>query len=161
MLLWQFTVAIKSDPVVSQGGGKMSKEERQPHCNKYDVEMAKITRDIEKSANLRANLKTIFKYGTQTVLLVCIMFCTWRITGTLPEILTQMSEVIKEWRMAESVHYIVTIIFAIVICLQRKRLKRFTIKTGDMRHKIEYNDSVNVRSGLDPDGTSIDDENED
>ena len=123
--------------------------------------MAKITRDIEKSANLRANLKTIFKYGTQIALLVCIMFCTWRITGTLPEILNQTSKVIREWRVAEIVHCIVTIVFAIVIWIQRIRLKRFTIKAGDMRHKIEYNDFVNDRSGLDPDGTSTDDEKED
>lgn len=139
----------------------MSSAEQHPQYNQYDVEMAKISRDIEKSANLRTNLKTIFKYSTQIVLLLCIMICTWRITGTLPEILDRLAEVIREWRMAEIVHGVVTIIFAIVIWIQRMRLKRFTVKAGDMRHQIEYNDPVNDRSGLDPDGTSTDDENED
>ena len=136
-------------------------EESRPRHNKYDVEMLKISRDIERSANWRANIKAFLKYGSQTALYICIMFCTWRVTGTLPEILDRLANVIREWRMAQIVHGIVTAIFAIVILLQRMRLKRLTIKAGDMRHQIEYNDTMKARSGLAPDGTAAEDDNED
>ena len=136
-------------------------EENRPRHNRYDVEMLKISRDIERSANWRANIKAFLKYGSQTALYVCIMFCTWRVTGTLPDILDRLANVIREWRMAAIVHGIVTAILAIVVWLQRMRLKRLTIKAGDMRHKIEYNDATKTRSGLAPDGTAVEDENED
>ena len=135
--------------------------EKRQRYNKYDVEMLKVSREIERSANWRANIKAFLKYGSQIVLWLCVTACVWRVTGTLPVILDRLANVIREWRMAEIVHGIVTAIFAIVILLQRMRLKRLTAKAGDMRHQIEYNDAMKARSGLAPDGTAAEDENED
>lgn len=135
--------------------------EKRPRYNRFDVEMAKVARDVEHSANVRGNIKAFLKYGSQSILCICATICVWRITGTLPEILDRLANVIREWRMAEITHWIVTAILAIVTWLQRKRLKRFTMKAGDMRHQIEYNDAVNDRSGLAPDGTAAEDEKED
>ncbi len=135
--------------------------EKRQRYTKYDVEMAKVARDVERSANLRGNIKAFLKYGSQIVLWVCATICVCTVTSTIPDILDRLANVIREWRMAEIAHGIVTAIFAIVIWLQRMRLKRFTIKAGDMRHQIEYNDAMNDRSGLAPDGTAAEDDNED
>lgn len=131
------------------------------HYGKYDVEMAKVARDVERSANLRANIKAFLKYGSQTAFFVCSTICVFTVSQQLPAVLDRLAAVIREWRMAEITHAAVTLFLAAVVWLQRRRVKRFTKKTGDMRHQLEYNDRVNDRSGLRPDGTVAEDDAED
>lgn len=137
-------------------------EKRPPRAmTKYDVEMAKIARDIDRSANCRANIKAFLKYGSQMVFFVCTTICVVFMFRQLPVVLDRLAAVIREWRMAEIAHAAVTAFLAVVAWIQRRQIKRFTKKTGDMRHEIEYNDRINDRSGLRPDGTTAEDDAED
>lgn len=138
--------------------GTMLKKQR---YGKYDVEMAKISRDIEKSANTRGNIKAIFKYTSQIVLYICTAFCIWKITTGTPIILEKLANLIEQWNISKVISLAVNIVFFLILLAQRMQIKRFTKKSGDMRHKIEYNDAVNTRSGLSPIGTAKEDENED
>lgn len=131
------------------------------HYGKYDVEMAKVARDIDRSADLRANIKAFLKYGSQTAFVVCSTICVVTVSQQLPAVLDRLAAVIREWRMAEITHAAVTAFLGVVAWLQRRQIKRFTKKTGDMRHEIEYTDRVNYRSGLRPDGTVAEDDAED
>ena len=134
---------------------------KKQHYNKYDVEMAKISRDIEQSANTRGNIKAIFKHTSQIILYICTAVCVWKITTGTPIILEKLANLIEQWNTSKIISIVTNIIFLLIILVQRVRLKRFTKKSGDMRHKIEYTDAVNTRSGLSPIGTAREDESED
>ena len=115
-------------------------ESKDGSYNKYDIEMAKVARDVEHSANVRANLKTVFKYGSQMLLYVCVAICVWKVFEELPEVLKRTEVVIREFRLATITHGVVTAFLAFIVFVQRKRLKRLTVKSGNQRHMIEKDD---------------------
>lgn len=128
---------------------------------KYDVEMAKIARDMDRSANVRANIKTVLKYFTQMVLYVCIAICVYCTSARLPETLSQLAAVIREYRLLPTLQMLVIFFLVIIIIIKNSRIKRLTVLAGDARHQLECNDVSNERSGLRPDGTAAEDERED
>ena len=149
------------DQKTKEIGMKESAEVQRKNYGKYDVEMAKIARDMERSADIRATIKAILKYCTMIALFICITICVCSVSGRLPESLEQLASVIREFGALPILNLVVILFLIFIIMCKNRRIKRLTALVGGMRHEIEHNDAANDRSGLLPDGTAVEDEKED
>lgn len=140
---------------------KDNSEDRPPQhraLTEIDIEALRINRGETIFKGCVDCVKMAIKWGSILGCAVCFYKSVQSFVTGVSNIADRTADVLTALCVRDIVYWFAILIFAGSGVLRKWRNRRLTKKDGELRHELEKSEKANTRSGLNPQGEALEDE---